>query len=422
MKRFQMVAPGTGAQRWAVVALIFLGIVISYVDRGNLSIAAPSIMSDFRIGPGSMGLLLSAFFWTYGAFQIPAGAFLDRVGIRRGYAVGFLVWSIASASIAFSRGKGDIIGMRLVLGMAESIGPLASLAFIRNHFQGKDQGLPTSIYIAGQSIGPALGALAGTMLLDRFGWRMMFALTGLGALIWLPGWLLAAPAHEARPVRVEVTRTRVWTLQSLVRSRGFWALSLCILLASYYWYFVLTWIPTYLVASKGFSTLAMGRVISTGLFTVAATNVLAGYAADRLARGAGVFRVRVLFASAGYLGTAAILLLLVLPDRAWVVPVFTLSMCATGMGNASFWAIAQHVSPADMTGRTIGFLNTLSQIAGVAAPLVTGWMLGPEKHFGPAILVAGVCPVLAGACLLAAGSGGLQSLKAVLSGEPESEC
>src|ERR1700689_5065497 len=128
-------------RRWAVVALIFFGIVISYIDRGNLSIAAPSIMRDFGIAPGAMGLLLSAFFWTYGAFQIPAGAFLDRVGIRRGYALGFLVWSIASASIAVSRGTGDIVGMRLVLGMAESIGPLASMAYSRNHFQGKDQGL-----------------------------------------------------------------------------------------------------------------------------------------------------------------------------------------------------------------------------------------------------------------------------------------
>jgi ACS family glucarate transporter-like MFS transporter len=267
-----------------------------------------------------------------------------------------------------------------------------------------------------------LGALAGTMLLDRFGWRMMFAITGLGALIWLPCWLLAAPADTARPVRLESMGGRAWEWQSLVRNRGFWALSLCILLASYYWYFVLTWVPTYLVISKGFSTLAMGRVISTGLFTVAATNVIAGYSADRLARGAGVFRIRLLFAAAGYLGTAAIQLLLVLPDRAWVVPVFTFSMCATGMGNASFWAIAQHISPTNMTGRTIGFLNTLSQIAGVAAPLVTGWILGPEKHFGPAILVAGVCPVLAGACLLAAGSRGLHSLKAELGGETFPEC
>jgi ACS family glucarate transporter-like MFS transporter len=219
-----------------------------------------------------------------------------------------------------------------------------------------------------------------------------------------------------------VKATHTWTWPALARSRGFWALSLCILLASYYWYFVLTWVPTYLVVSRGFSTLAMGRAVSTGLFSVAATNVLAGYSADRLARGVEVFRIRLLFAVSGYLGTAAILLLLVMPDRAWIVPVFTFSMCATGIGNASFWTVAQHVSPAHVAGRTIGYLNTLSQVAGVAAPLVTGWILGPEKHFGPAILVAGVCPVLAGACLLAAGSEGLHRLKAVLSDDAAAEC
>src|SRR5437899_7277470 len=127
-------------------------------------------MREFRIEPSGMGVLLSAFFWTYAAFQIPAGLLVDRLGIRRAYAAGFLMWSVASASIAVSRGTGDIIGLRMLLGLAESIGPLASLSFIRNNFAGKDQGLPTSIYIAGQNIGPALGALAGTMLLSRFGW------------------------------------------------------------------------------------------------------------------------------------------------------------------------------------------------------------------------------------------------------------
>lgn len=398
-------------RRWIVLALIFFGIVISYIDRGNLSIAAPSIMRDFGIAPSAMGVLLSAFFWTYGAFQIPAGALVDRFGIRRAYAAGFLVWSIASASIALSRGRGDIIGMRMVLGLAESIGPLASLTFIRDNFQGEDRGLPTSIYIAGQSVGPALGALVGTILLDRFGWRMMFAVTGLGALIWLPGWLFTVPSDGTRVVH-QAEALSDWTWRAVVCSRVFWALSCCIFLASYYWFFVLTWVPSYLVVSRGFTTLEMGRFISTGLFTMAVSNVIAGYAADKLAARWGVFRIRVLFGAAGYLGTAAILLLLVVRDRAWVLPIFTLSMCATGTGNSSFWAIAQQVSPKNMAGRTIGYLNTLAQVAGAVAPVVTGWILGPQKQFGPAILVAGVCPVLAGLCLLACGSKALERANA----------
>ena len=399
-------------RRWTVLSLVFFGIVISYIDRGNLSIAAPSMMRDFAITPATMGVLLSAFFWTYGAFQIPSGMLVDRLGIRRAYAAGFLIWSVASASIALRRGSGDVIALRMVLGFAESVGPLASLSFIRNNFEGKDQGLPTAIYIGGQSIGPALGALVGAALLDRFGWRAMFAATGMGALVWLPFWWFAAPRESARRQAVRESGPLNW--RALLRGKSFWALSLCILLASYYWYFVLTWVPSYLVLSKGFTTLQMGSIVSTCLFAMAGVNVIAGFTADRLAGRIGVFRSRVMFAAAGYLGTAAILLLLVVRDRGWVLPVLAFSICATGAGNASFWALVQQVSPRHMAGRSVGYLNTLSQVAGAAAPVITGWILGPEKQFGPAILVAGICPVLAAACLLAAGSSGLEKTRALL--------
>jgi ACS family D-galactonate transporter-like MFS transporter len=275
----------------------------------------------------------------------------------------FLCGRSASASIAVSRGTGDIIALRVLLGLAESIGPLASLSFIRNNFAGKDQGLPTSIYIAGQNIGPALGALAGAMLLNQFGWRMMFAITGLGALIWLPCWLVATPSDGTRSERQAMrasadaaARHRTWRM--LLRSRSFWTMTLSILLSSYYWYFVLTWIPSYLILSRGFSTVEMGRVFSVSLFTMAIVNILAGFAADRLAARSGVFRVRLIFGAAGYAGTA-IVLLLVAPDRRWVLPILTLSMWATGIGNSNFWAISQHVPPKNLVGRSVGYLNTV---------------------------------------------------------------
>jgi len=410
------------SRRWLLLSLVFLAIMINYIDRGNLSIAAPSIMRDFRITPATMGVLLSAFFWTYAAFQIPAGALVDRFGIRWAYAGAFLVWSIASASIALSRGAGDIIGMRMVLGLAESIAPLASLSFIRSNFAGKDQGLPTSIYFAGQNVGPALGALVGAILLDKYGWRMMFAITGLGALVWVPFWLFAAPSDGTRAARQaekaadDLAAPRQWTWRMLLANRTVWAMSLSILLSSYYWYFVLTWVPSYLILARGFSTLGMGRVLSTALFTMAVVNVLAGAAVDKLAARIGVFRARLWFGVIGYAGTAAILLLLV-TDRSWALPILTFSMCATGIGNSNFWTITQHASPKNMVGRTVGFLNTLSCVAGAAAPVITGLLLGPQKQFGPAILVAGVCPVLAAVCLFAAGSRGLSRMKALFAGE-----
>ena len=445
------------SRRWIVLALVFLGIVINYVDRGNLSVAAPWIMRDFHIAPAAMGVLLSAFFWTYGAFQIPAGAVVDRFGIRRTYAAGFLVWSLASASIALSRAPGDITGLRMLLGLAEAVAPLASISFIRNNFAAQDQGLPTSIYISGQNIGPALGALVGAILLDRFGWRLMFAITGLGALVWLPCWWIAAPSdgkpemrqeerapspsnpspgekgeesaaegsgrteiRDAReficpgPHTGEPDPSQLWTWEMFLCSKTFWAMSFSILLSSYYWYFVLTWVPSYLILSRGFSTLEMGRVVSTALFAMAIVNVTAGLAVDKWSARIGVFPARLRFAVAGYIGTGAILLLLVARDRSWTLPILTFAMCATGIGNSNYWMIAQHVPPKKMVGRTIGFLNTISVAAGAAAPIVTGLILGPQKHFEPAICVAGLCPVLAAVCLLASGSQGLERMKALL--------
>jgi MFS family permease len=405
-------------RRWVVVALIFVGILISYIDRGNLSIAATSIMRDFGLQPAAMGLLLSAFFWTYAAFQIPAGAIVDSFGIRRVYAGAFFLWSIASAAIALARGGTDVLVLRTCLGMGEAAGPIASLSFIRRNFAGAEQGLPTAIYIAGQNIGPALGTLVGSMLLDSLGWRAMFAITGLGALLWLPFWLFLAPADPpAAKVHAQAERRRTpW--REVFASRVFWAMCLCIFLSSYYWYFVLTWVPAYLTLSRGFSTLEMGRVLSTPLFLMAGWNVLAGSAADRLARRTGsVFRIRVLFAVLGYIGAGALLLLLVMPGRGPVLPILLVSMCFVGVGNSNYWAISQHAPPAHMVGRTIGFLNTISQVAGAAAPLITGWVMGPEKQFGVAIALAGACPLLAAACLLIAGARGLDEMKSRLAAE-----
>ena len=148
-------------------------------------------MRDFRIAPAAMGVLLSAFFWTYGVFQMPAGAIVDRFGIRRTYAAGFLVWSLASAAIALSRAPADITGLRLLLGLAEAVAPLASISFIRNNFAAQDQGLPTSIYTP-------LAAFAPIKSMPR--WLRGLLLWGSGPSARIPTQAQRASAGVAAPV------------------------------------------------------------------------------------------------------------------------------------------------------------------------------------------------------------------------------
>ena len=410
------------SRRWVLLALIFAGILISYIDRGNLSIAAAAIMHDFKLAPGQMGVLLSAFFWTYAICQIPAGLMVDKLGIRFVYAAGFFIWSLASAGIALSRGPASILALRLVLGFAESVGPLASMAFIRQNFKGPEQGFPVSIYIAGQTMGPACGALLGAMLLNDFGWRALFACTGLGALVWVPVWTYLAPRKEVQeqPPQTSTGVRLQWPV--ILTSAPVWAMSACVLFFSYYWYFLLTWMPAYLTIARGYSTMGMGQILSAPLFAMAVVNLAAGLLADKLiSRGRSVFGVRLLFLSAGLLGASAILLLNIIPGRAPVLPILVLSVCSFGLASSNFWAIAQYASPSAMVGRAIGYLNTLSQIGGVLAPLITGWSLGPHRNFKPAILIAGLCPLVSALLLALAGPKKLDCLKRELAGSSIAE-
>ena len=398
-------------RRWLVLAIVFLGILVSYVDRGNLSIANESIARDLHLSPNVTGILLSAFFWTYAFCQVPAGLFIDRFGVRGVYAVAFVVWSLASASIALSHGPNDILASRLVLGFAETIGPVASLAVIRASFSPRENGLPTAIYIGGQTLGPALGLILGTTLLVNYGWRAMFAITGLAALLWVPGWLAVAP----RAVKRNKGNPLDWA--AILSNSTLWAMAAFILLSSYYWYFQRTWVPAYLTSARGFSNLAMGRILAAPLACMAFSNIATGTIADFLLKKAkSLFRVRLWSAAGGSVGAATLILLNFLPENRLVMAVLFVSVCSFGIVSSSFWTLAQNVAPPEKVARIIGFLNTASQLGGIAAPWITGYILGPAKHFPPAVAIASICP-LASLVPLFIASKGIERLRATLHAE-----
>jgi MFS transporter, ACS family, D-galactonate transporter len=391
--------------------LVVLGILISYVDRGNLSIAAPSLMHDFALTPEAMGLLLSAFFWTYGACQLPAGWIVDRLGVRPSYFIAFFLWSLSSAATALSRNFHDILFLRLLLGMAESVGPLASLAFIRYAFDEEDRGFPVAMYIAGQTVGPALGTLVGTTIMAAAGWRTMFAVTGLVAMVWLPFWWFVAKLPPPASDRRSLQRGSHADWSGIAGSPSFWAMSACVFLLSYYWYFVLTWIPSYLTISRGLSILSMGRILSVPLFIMAPINLLVGWLADRsIRRGKRVLPVRIGIAATGLIGASSIVLLLHGTGRTSILFTLLISVCSFGAASASFWVLVQSLAPAHLTARTIGYFNTLSQLAGAVAPVITGYTLGPHKNFTVAIWLAAISAVGASLLLLSAGPRGVQRI------------
>ena len=223
---------------------------ISFFDRGNLAVAAPVIAPELHLSPWSLGLLLSAFFWTYSIFQIGAGWLVDRVEVRVVYAAAFLIWSFATLSTAFVSSFAGFLCMRLLLGVGESVTYPATSHILAATFPEQRRGLANSLIDLGARIGPAFGTLCGALLVLKIGWRGLFVITGIGGLIWLIPWLLWSPrflAIEAPQKRFTVG----W--KSLLSRREVWGTVGGLCGANYAWYFLLSWLPSYLIHERGFS-------------------------------------------------------------------------------------------------------------------------------------------------------------------------
>lgn len=391
---------GVRSRRWVVVGLLFLAVLANYVDRGNLSIAAVPLMRDFGISPTRMGTLLSSFFWAYAILQLPAGYLVDRFGLKWTYAIAFLLWSAASAAVGFANSYAQILLFRILLGVGEAAVQPASLAFISRSFSVEQQGLPTAVYLSGMSFGPALGLGLGAALVAAVGWRLLFILTGLGACIWIVPWLVMLPPEANRPRSIARSgASPPW--KSLLEQPMLWGITIGAFFYSYFWYYCLTWLPSYLMMARGFSFVKMGTYTAAPLMLMALVSMTAARAGDRLIGrfGRPIF-IRKLFVVGGFLLGTSILLLIPLQSSAGALIAMMLSLVGIGFAAANYWALTQAVSPPAMVGRVVGCQNTVANVAGICAPMLTGFLVDRTKSFDVSIAFAGGSLLIAASAFL----------------------
>jgi MFS transporter, ACS family, D-galactonate transporter len=386
--------------RWWVVGLLFLGMLINYIDRGNLSIAAVPIMHELHLSNSMAGVTLSAFFWTYLVFQFPAGYFVDRAGLRLSYGISFLVWTLSSAAVGLVHSVSGLISLRLLLGMGESVAAPASLSYIKRNFHGGEQGLPNAFYLSGMTLGPAVGVFLGGVLLERVGWRTLFVLTGLVSMLWLWPWLRFAPSSRSAVVETDIPSAtpeskpnQAW--RRLLLSPVVWGVATSSILYGYYSFFCFTWLPSYLVMSRGYTYIKTGTFMALPLSACALSCIAFGRLADWLASTRSPLAVRKGFVIAGFLLGTSILLLIVVKTSAQVLAVLFFFYTSLGLAIANFWAITQIISPTRLIGRFVGCQNAAAVAGGACAPIVTGRLLGVSHDFGRSFEVAALCLALA---------------------------
>ncbi|HUB32633.1 MAG TPA: MFS transporter [Bryobacteraceae bacterium] len=381
-------------QAWTLLALLVGAMVVSFFDRGNLAVAAPVLAPELGLSSWQLGLLLSAFFWTYAACQIPAGWLVDRIEVRWVYAVGFLLWSMATLGTAAAASFGGLLSMRLLLGVGESITYPATSRVLAAVFPEQRRGLANSLVDLGARLGPALGTMCGALLVAAISWRGLFVVTGLGALIWLAPWLACAPRQLAASAHVTGPD---WS--GLLRRKAVWGTCAGLCGANYAWYFLLSWLPSYLVRERHFSLNSVAIWGAMPYVCMAISSITGGILADRwIARGASAVRVRRGFLVTGLVLTAVLLPSVLLPHIEWAIGGLLLSCLAFGIYASNVFALTQTLAGPDAAGRWTGLQNACGNLAGIVSPALTGWIVSTTGHFAIAFIAAGM------ACLCGASS------------------
>lgn len=409
--------PGAQAtrSRYLIMVMLFVTVVINYLDRSNLSIAAPALKDEFGLDTVHEGLILSAFGWTYAAMQIPGGWLVDRVPPRILYALALILWSAATFFMGFAGSFVILFVLRLAVGALEAPAYPINNRVVTTWFPERERATAIGFYTSGQFVGLAFLTPVLAWLQHAYGWHMVFVTTGLLGVVWGVLWFLVyreprqfRGANEAEielirqgggvvDLEKRVTEKKTpfaWSDLGLVMSRrklwGVYLGQFC--LTSTLWFF-LTWFPTYLVKYRGMDFIKSGFLASVPFLAAFIGVLCSGVLSDWLIRrGATVGMARKLPIILGLLISTSMIGANYTDSTAWVI--FFLAVAFFGNGLASItWSLVSTLAPVRLLGLTGGVFNFVGNLSSICTPIVIGFLVSKD-NFAPAIVYVATLALL----------------------------
>ena len=380
----------TRSGKWFILALLVLSVTINYIDRGNLSVAADRLAKELQLDPEKIGVLLMAFFCTYAPFQIVSGWLIDRFSVYWIFAVGFFLWSGATILTGLAGTFIAILILRLILGIGESVAYPSYSKIIAQAYPPEQRGLANGLIDAGCKAGPALGLMIGSVIISHYGWRSLFLVIGGASLAWLVPWFLATMKGPAISTPAHLHPDAGPGLMEIFRERSAWGSFLSLFCSNYAWYFLITWLPWYLVRERHHSEAEMGLFGSMAFWTVGIASLGSGWISDKLVqRGGSPTFIRKMFAAGGMAGSSVMAIVPLLDDERASLAVLMVACVAYGCYSSHLWLIAQTLAGPAAAGRWTGAQNAIGNLAGVAAPWLTGRIVRDTGHFSYPFAIVG---------------------------------
>ena len=403
--------PTATAGRYKVLALIAVGTMINYLDRTLLSVAAPSLSADLGLGAATMGLVFSAFSWSYALAQIPGGVFLDRVGVRLTYFLSVGLWSLFTALQAASTGLVSLLAFRLGLGAAEAPCFPANSRILVAWFPQRERARANSVYSVGMYFGIAFLSPLLFWITATWGWRALFLIVGLVGVVFAFVWLrLYRDPHESRwanPAELELIgrgggvasalppapfdwRDVAW----LIRQRQVFGASIGQFATNSTLVFFLTWFPTYLATERHMGWLKVGFYAILPFIAASVGVLVGGQISDALVKrtGSATF-ARKLPIVGGLMMSSTIVAAAFVDSDPLVIAVMCVAFFGQGMSNLG-WTLISDVAPHRLVGLTGGVFNFCTNLAGIVTPIVIGLVVASTGSFFGGLAFMGVVAVI----------------------------
>ncbi len=411
----------SGAVRWWIAGVLGLGVLINYFDRVNLSVAAQPLSKSFHLTPATLGIVFSAYLWSYALLQLPIGVWLDRIGIPWMVRVTTILWSAATFLTAIAGGLGLVVIARVLLGAAEAPAFPACQKATGYWFPRQERGLCTSTFDGAAKFSNVIGVPLVAFIVTQFGWQGAFWFTGiLSALYVVIFWIFYRnPKVMHRKGQLSeseyqyitdggaqdedfVPQHQIASLGYLLRNRKVWGLTLGFSAYGYSFYLLLTWLPNYLETQLHMTLLKSGLYTAIPWAVATFTDlVIGGWLVDRLiAQGYDPNRVRKTLLIIGMLFG-----LFVIGAAFTSNATFAIIWISLGLGGLAFAApigssIVALIAPEGSVGAVGGIVNFVNNLLGIAAPIATGFIVSATGSFAFGFIVAAIVLVVGILCYI----------------------
>jgi len=383
--------------RFRILALIAVGTMINYLDRTVLGIAAPSMGTELHISATTMGLIFSAFSWSYAAGQIPGGWLLDRIGTRLTYFLAVTFWSLFTLLQGFAGGVKSLVTFRLGLGISEAPCFPTNGRVVASWFPEQERAQATAVYTVGEYLGLACFGPLLFWISRRFGWRSLFFVVGAAGIVfaWV-WWVMYRDPESCDPAKTPVRAAPVsWKqVRQLLRYRQVWGASIGQFGGNTTLVFFLTWFPTYLAKERHLDWVRAGFYAMLPFLAAACGVLLGGWGSDTLLKRTGSRNLaRKLPLIAGLFGASTIILANYVSGNALVIAIFSTAFFFQGMTGLG-WTVISDVAPKEMLGITGGIFSFAANVAGVTTPIVVGAIIDATGSFFYALAYIGAAALL----------------------------